>query len=64
MAGPRDPRVLPGEPKISCDACLKEVPRSEAKSHEGEEYVIWFCGLECYEQWKKAEDSSKERKPS
>jgi len=39
--------------KVNCEVCLKEIPRSEAKSHEAEEYVMWFCGLECYEEWRK-----------
>lgn len=47
------------EPKINCEICLKEVPQSEAKTSEAEEYVIWFCGLECYEKWKNSKDNSK-----
>ena len=37
---------------ISCEVCLKEIPASEAKSAEAEDYVAFFCGLECYEQWR------------
>ncbi|KFI22749.1 DUF3330 domain-containing protein [Nitrosococcus oceani] len=48
----RDARVFSNEPKLNCDVCLKEIPRSEANSAEAEEYVHWFCGLECYEQWR------------
>lgn len=43
-----------GEPdqKISCETCLKEVPLSEAYIEEAADYIIHFCGLECYAQWK------------
>ena len=40
---------------VACDVCLKEVPKSEAMSPEATEYVMHFCGLECYEQWKNTE---------
>lgn len=39
--------------KISCKICLKEVPLSEAKSAEAVDYVAYFCGLDCYNEWKK-----------
>jgi hypothetical protein len=37
---------------VSCDVCFTEIPVSEAKSEEATEYVIHFCGLDCYEKWK------------
>ncbi|UCH53084.1 MAG: DUF3330 domain-containing protein [Pseudomonadota bacterium] len=37
---------------VACAVCLKEVPKSVADSPEGTEYVYYFCGAECYEQWK------------
>ncbi len=39
--------------RIACDVCLKEIPISEAKIAEATDYVAHFCGLECFEQWKK-----------
>jgi len=36
---------------LSCDLCLKEIPVSEAKSEEATDYVVYFCGLDCYQQW-------------
>ena len=36
---------------IDCNICLKEVPASEAKSEEATDYVLHFCGLECYARW-------------
>lgn len=38
---------------VACEVCLKEVPLSEAKVAEATDYFVHFCGLECYEQWKK-----------
>jgi hypothetical protein len=37
--------------KVSCDVCLEEIPLSEARSEEGQEYVRYFCGLECFDTW-------------
>ena len=40
------------EDKVECKVCLKEVPISEARSEEATDYVLHFCGLECYTKWK------------
>ena len=37
--------------QVSCEVCMAEIPASEAKSEEAADYVIFFCGLECYESW-------------
>lgn len=37
---------------VCCEMCLKEVPKSEAAVPEATDYVLYFCGLECYQQWK------------
>lgn len=51
--------------KIKCDVCLKEVPLSEAHVPEAEDYVVSFCGLECYDTWIKRADKNKDKpKPS
>ena len=39
------------EQLISCQTCLDSVPPSESKISEVEEYVTYFCGLECYDLW-------------
>lgn len=39
--------------QVSCETCLKLVPKSEAASAEARDYVAYFCGLECYEEWKR-----------
>lgn len=38
---------------VSCDVCRKEVPLSVALVPEAADYVAHFCGLDCYEKWKK-----------
>jgi len=46
-------KMTPKEPEhISCDICMKEVPIDEANSFEAQDYVVHFCGLECYEKWR------------
>jgi hypothetical protein len=43
----------PVEPEhINCEVCLKEIPRDEAQSDEATDYIVHFCGLECYQVWK------------
>ena len=37
---------------VSCEICMKEVPLNEAFNPETEDYVVYFCGLDCYEKWK------------
>ena len=41
---------------LQCEVCLKEVPASEATSAEGRDYVLYFCGADCYEQWREQEE--------
>lgn len=41
---------------VECEICLKEVPKSGAKSVETSEYVHHFCGVDCYAQWQKQEE--------
>lgn len=45
---------------IKCEICMKEVPQSEARSAEAKEYVMHFCGLDCYSKWE--ETKTKPRK--
>jgi hypothetical protein len=47
-------RDIPGfEGQVQCAHCMKKIPRSEAHQPEGEEHVSYFCGIECYEAWRK-----------
>lgn len=38
---------------VPCAECRKEVPVSDAKVAEAVDYIIYFCGLECYAKWAK-----------
>jgi hypothetical protein len=37
---------------VACEVCLKEIPKAEAKSEEATDYIVHFCGLDCYSKWK------------
>lgn len=52
-------QVVPEQ--VSCEVCLKHID-ADATSAETEDYVAYFCGLECYQQWqdKKAESEKPE----
>ncbi len=43
---------------VACKTCLKEFPKADGHITEVDDYVINFCGLECYEKWQK-KDSEK-----
>lgn len=36
---------------IACEICLKEIPKSLAHTFEGEDYVLYFCGVDCHYKW-------------
>ncbi|MFV1985185.1 MAG: DUF3330 domain-containing protein [Thiohalomonadales bacterium] len=44
---------LTDEELISCEICIKEFPACDAKISEIDDYVMHFCGLECYDKWHK-----------
>ena len=43
---------------VACEMCLKEVPKSEAAVPEATDYVVYFCGLDCYQEWKSQRDKA------
>ena len=45
---------------VACEICLKEIPQSEAGIVEAEDCVLYFCGLDCYRQWREAQASRHE----
>ena len=47
--------------RVACAVCLKEVPISQATVPEVLDYVVHFCGLECYELWKKQGDKPRQQ---
>jgi len=46
---------------ISCEICLKEIPRDLAQSQEGVDYVHYFCGIDCYARWKEQQEEKAEK---
>ena len=45
---------------IDCSICMTEIPVSEANCEEASDYVLHFCGLDCYARWKELCENSKE----
>ena len=52
----------PLDPKVSCEVCRREIPKSEARSAEGKDYVLYFCGLDCYEAWRAKDETDNSRR--
>jgi len=48
--------------QVSCEVCLKEVPVSEAHLVEAEDYVVHFCGLDCFDKWREKAEQADEAK--
>ena len=55
------PRPQSVAEKISCEVCHKEIPLSEAKRFEAEDYVANFCGLDCFSTWKQRSEAQKQQ---
>src|SRR3569832_538686 len=43
----------PGEERVTCGMCKKEIQKSEATSSEATDYVSYFCGKHCYDLWRR-----------
>ncbi|HLS55841.1 MAG TPA: DUF3330 domain-containing protein [Zeimonas sp.] len=54
---------VPGDERVACAVCLKEIPRSEATVAEAADYVAHFCGLDCYDKWQ-AKGKAQDRAPA
>lgn len=39
------------EDAVRCSYCDEWLPGDEAISPEGDEYALYFCGLECHALW-------------
>lgn len=39
--------------RVSCDVCLEEIPEDAINVTDTQDYVHHFCGLGCFEAWKK-----------
>lgn len=60
MPGPDHP-TMPEE-QIACDICRKEIPVSAAFTPQGAEYIGFFCGMECYEEFMQAHKAAEAEK--
>jgi Domain of unknown function (DUF3330) len=38
--------------RVPCNVCQHDIPASEALVAEATDYVIYFCGLDCYDRWR------------
>jgi hypothetical protein len=45
--------------KVTCEVCFKEIPISEAKNVKATDYIMYYCGLDCYDKWRKQEEEPK-----
>ena len=43
--------------KVACEVCHKNILTTDAQREEATDYIIYFCGLNCYDQWKHQEAS-------
>jgi len=43
--------TLDDDTRVSCHICETQVPLSEAISPEGEDYMLHFCGMDCFARW-------------
>jgi len=48
----------PPEGLVSCEVCLMEIPLSVARSQEGSDYVLYFCGDRCFAKWQKGQEEA------
>lgn len=46
------------EKLLDCDQCIREIPTSEDVSDEARDYIMHYCGIECYETWQKSDKPS------
>lgn len=37
---------------VRCEVCQVHIPLSEALVAEATDYVVYFCGLDCYDRWR------------
>ncbi len=37
--------------RVPCHVCRHEIPASEALVPEATDYLVYFCGLDCYQAW-------------
>lgn len=51
------------EERVSCASCMKDIPRSAAKSSEAAGYTVHFCGLDCFSEWNRQAERARLKEP-
>jgi hypothetical protein len=37
--------------RVECQVCHRQLPAAQALRQEADDYVLWFCGSNCYRKW-------------
>lgn len=40
----------------ACAVCGRHIVPAQAKSVETQDYMLFFCGLDCYQKWRNQRD--------
>ena len=43
--------------RVPCHVCRHDILTSEALVAEATDYVAYFCGLDCYDRWRRQRDA-------
>ena len=50
---------LPDTPAAAhCAVCGADIVPGQAKSAETQDYMLYFCGLDCYQKWRSEQDQT------
>lgn len=51
MTGIKRPELPPADG--SCAMCGETLVPAQSRSVETQDYMLYFCGLDCYEKWRR-----------
>jgi hypothetical protein len=61
-------RIEPPEPQapeqVTCEICHRQLPAEEALRREVDDYVLWFCGQDCFTRWRSDSSGGREETES
>ena len=43
--------------RVPCDVCQHDIPIAEVVAAEVTDYVVYFCGLDCYDRWRRQREA-------
>ncbi len=49
--------------RVNCTVCLQEIPLDGAQSVDVQDYVQYFCGLDCLAVWRRQTRPPKTKNP-